>query len=240
MLRLCRALIPAYLLQSNFRYNKRILKMKKYIIACFAFFALALASCSSGVKMTSSWNDNAATGTHIKKILVLGLFGEKSRDLREQMENQMADNLNKLGYNAVTSMNEFGPRKFVNISEDRAMRIIDSSYAGVYDGVIVVSIVDKKATKSYVPGYYSPRPYYGYGWGYSPFYSPFYTPYVYRRGHYQTNRNYSFETNFYNTTDKKLIYSGVSDVSNPTSPGTLASDYSRVVLKDMRKKNVLS
>lgn len=213
--------------------------MRKYMLAVtmgLGLFALILTGCSTGVKMTSSWNDTKST-THINKILVIGLFGEKSRALREQMEEQMAGNLAKLGYNAVTSYREFGPKKFVNISEDRAMRIIDSSYASNYDGVIIVSIGDKNSTKSYVPGYYSPYPYYGYGWGYSPFYSPFYRPYS--PGYYRTNRHYSFEANLYDLANKKILYSGQSDVLNPTSPGTLSIDYSRVILKDMRKKNVL-
>jgi hypothetical protein len=211
--------------------------MRKYIVIFFALFALAVAGCSSGIKMTSSWKDNSNSTAHINKILVIGLFGEKSRALREQMENQMADNLKKLGYDAVTSYQEYGPKEFVNISEDHAMRIVDSSYAGRYDGVIIVSIIDKRSSKSYVPGYYSPYPYYGYGWGYSPFYSPFAT---YQPGYYRTNNHYSFETNFYDISNKKIMYSGQSDVFNPSSPNTLAIDYSRIVLKDMRKKNVIS
>ncbi|HVX51909.1 MAG TPA: hypothetical protein VHB48_17240 [Chitinophagaceae bacterium] len=214
--------------------------MRRFITACFAFFALSLAGCSSGIQMTSSWKDNNSSATQVKKILVVGLFGPRSKDLREQMENNMADNLKKLGYNAVTSFNEYGPKAFVNISEDHAMRIIDSSYAGRYDGVIIVSIVDKQSTKSYVPGYYSPYPYYGYGWGYSPFYSPFYGAYAYHSGYYKTTNNYSFETNFYDVNNKKLLYSGQSNVANPSNPANLSIDYSRIVLKDMRKKNVLS
>jgi len=210
--------------------------MRTYFVS-LALLALVFAGCSSGIKMTSSWKDkNSNTGTaHIKKVLVIGLFGEKSRSLREGIENQMADNLKKLGYDAVTSYQEYGPKTFVNISEDHAMRIVDSSYSGTYDGVIVVSIVDKNSTKSYVPGYYSPYPYYGYGWGYSPFYSPM----AYQPGYYKTNNHYSFETNFYDTNNKKILYSGQSDVVNPSSPNTLAIDYSRVSLKDMRKQKVL-
>jgi len=213
------------------------MNMRKYIAIWIAFFALAIAGCSSNIKMTSSWKDsnNSTAATHIKKVLVIGLFGEKSRALRMGIENQMADNLKKLGYDAVTSYQTYGPKQFVNISEDHAMRIVDSSYAGNYDGVIIVSIVDKNSTKSYVPGYYSSSPYYGYGWGYSPFYRPM----MYQPGYYRTNNHYSFETNFYDTNNKKMLYSGQSDVVNPSSPNTLAIDYSRIVLKDMRKQNIL-
>ena len=215
--------------------------MRKYF-AIAALAMLVLASCSSGIKMTSSWKDkgNSTSTAHINKILVIGLFGEKSRALRQQMEDQMANNLKKLGYSAVTSYSAYGPKAFVNISEDHAMRIVDSSYAGNYDGVIVVSIIDKNSTKSYVPGYYSASPYYGYGWGYSPFYSPFYRPFgSYQSGYYKTNNRYQFETNFYDVNNKRMLYSGQSDVVNPSSPNTLAIDYSRILLKDMRKQNVL-
>jgi len=230
-----------YVLQSLYVYNRYIKEvkiMRKYFLMSLVLFALIFAGCSSGIKMTSSWNDKTEKGSHIKKILVIGLFGEKSRNLRQDMEQHMADNLKKLGYNAITSYQEYGPKAFVNIPEDRAMAIIDSNYANTYDGVIIVSIVDKNSQKRYVPGYYSPYPYYGYGWGYSPFYSPFYSPYT--RGYYKTDTHYSFEANFYDLSNKKILYSGQSDVYNPSSPGSLAIDYSRIILKDMRKKNILS
>ena len=187
--------------------------------------------------MTSSWNNtnDSKNAPAVKRILVVGLFGEKSRDLRQQTEEQMAANLSKLGYTAFTSFKEYGPKTFVNISEDQVMHIIDSSYAGAYDGVIIVSIVDKNSTKSYVPGYYSPYPYYGY---YRPFYSPFYTSYS--PGYYKTDMHYSFEANFYDLNNKKMLYSGQSQVVDPGKPNAFAIDYSRVILRDMRKKNVLS
>jgi len=212
--------------------------MKNNFLMGFALCTLIFAGCSSGIKMTSSWNDTKElkSASSVKKILVVGLFGEQSRALREHMEEQMATNLGKLGYDAVTSFKTYGPKMFVNIPEDQAMHIIDSSYASSYDGVIIVSIVDKNSQRSYVPGYYSPYPYYG-GF-YRPFYSPFYSPY--QQGYYKTDTHYNFEANFYDVNNKKILYSGQSEVVDPGKPNTFAMDYSRVILRDMRKKNVLS
>lgn len=210
--------------------------MKKYIVMGLALCTLIFAGCTSGVRMTSSWNDtkNAGNASSVKKILVVGLFGEKCRVLRQQMEEQMAGNLAKLGYTAVTSFQEFGPKMFVNIPEDQAMHLIDSGYTGNYDGVIIVSIVDRNTKKSYVPGYYNPYPYYGF----RPYYSPFYPSY-YQSGYYKTDTQYQFEANFYDLNNKKILYSGQSEVVDPSSPGTLAVNYSKIIVKDMRKKNVL-
>src|SRR5258708_1142239 len=113
---------------------------------------------------------------------------------------------------------------FVGIPEDKAMHIIDSGYAGNYDGVIIVSIVDSNSQKSYVQGNYSPYPYYGYGF-YRPFYSPFYPSY-YQPGYYKTNTRYSFEANFYDLNNKKILYSGQSEVVDPSSPNTLNTVFS--------------
>ena len=210
--------------------------MTKYFIACLAICTLILAGCSTGIKMTSSWKDGNSTKNtaSVKRILVVGLFGEKSRDLRQHTEEQMAADLGKLGYTTFTSFREYGPKMFVNITEDQAMHLIDSSYAGAYDGVIFVSIVDKNSTKSYVPGYYSPYSYYGF---YRPFYGPFYTSYS--PGYYKTDMHYSFEANFYDVNNKKMLYSGQSQVVYPGKPEAFAADYSRIIVKDMRKKNVL-
>jgi hypothetical protein len=155
--------------------------------------------------------------------------------LRQGVEEQMAGDLNKLGYKAVTSLQEYGPNALVNISENQAMHFVDSAGRNNYDGVIIVSIFDRNSKQSYVPGYYDGYPYYGF---YRPYYYPMFPGY-YQPGYYETNKLYSFEANFYDLNDKKILYSGQSQAVDPGKPATFAIDYARIVVKDMRKKNVL-
>ncbi|WP_432328501.1 hypothetical protein ACRQ5D_04775 [Mucilaginibacter sp. P25] len=82
------------------------------------------------------------------------------------MENHMAGDLKARGYNAVASMQEYGPKAFDKMDEQTAMSKIKND--GI-DAVITIVMLDKEKEKSYVPGhiyYYSPYSYYyNHFWG---------------------------------------------------------------------------
>ena len=213
--------------------------MKKLIIIIVPLVMLVMAGCSSS-KITSSWNDKNQIDNPAKfnKILVVGLFDEKNRVLRRQMEEQLAQQLRTEGYDAVTSVSIYGPKSFENVSEEKALKMVNNNNI---DGVITIGLVDKTKDRTYVPntdywtpGYY--RPYAFRPWGY--YYRPYYMP-GFRGGHYETNINYVFETNLYNVNSKKLIYSVQTESNDPSTMGTLTYDYSRSVVKDLKKNNVL-
>ncbi len=213
--------------------------MKKIIYLGVSMMMVVLAGCSSS-KITSSWkpnedNNNAQSAVNFKKIVVVGLFNDSSRELRQQMEDQLAGDLKAEGFNAVTSLSVYGPKSFQNMKEGDVINQLNEN--GI-DGVITISLVDKNKEKRFVAGprYYRPyafyNPYRPYGWGYSPFYNPY-------RGHYETNANFVFETNLYDVSGKKLIYSAQSQSYSPSSVGAMADDYSKSVVKDMKKNNIL-
>lgn len=212
--------------------------MKKLLLLMFPLTMLVLTGCSSS-KITSSWNDKnqMENPAQFKKILVVGLFDEKNRTLRRQMEDQLAQQLRTEGYDAVTSVSIYGPKFFENLSEEKALRMVNDNRI---DGVITIGLIDKTKDRSYVPnnnyapGYYRPYAYRPWGYMYRPYYMP-----GFRGGHYETNINYTFETNLYNVSNKKLIYSVQTESNDPSTMGTLTYDYSRSVMKDLKKNNVL-
>jgi hypothetical protein len=57
---------------------------------------------------------NISKHPHILIILVVGLFDENNRVLRQQMEKQLADELRDEGYSVVTSFNLMGQNQFKN------------------------------------------------------------------------------------------------------------------------------
>lgn len=212
--------------------------MKRFILVAVPLLMLVMAGCSSS-KITSSWNNknNIENPARFNKILVVGLFDEKNRTLRRQMEEQLAVQLRNEGFNAVTSVSIYGPKSFENVSEEKALKMVHDNNI---DGVITIGLIDKTKERNYVPdnNYWGPYRPYGYyrPWGY--YYRPYYMP-GFRGGHYETNINYMFETNLYSVSDKKLIYSVQTQSSDPSTMGTLTYDYSRSVTKDLKKNNVL-
>lgn len=211
--------------------------MKKLMFLMIPMLVLALASCSSS-KITSSWNDTGSVqdAAKMKKIIVVGLFDDKNRTLRKQMEEQLVKQLNLQGYEAVTSYSIYGPKSFQNVSGDKAVRMARQNNV---DGVITIGLIDKTKDRSYVPnnnwnnGFYGPyafRP-----WGY--YYRPYYMP-GFRSGYYQTNINYTFETNLYDVNSQKLLYSVQTQSNDPSTMSVLTYDYARSVIKDLKKSNL--
>src|SRR3954447_7532589 len=209
--------------------------MKKILLTGIPLLALLFASCSTS-KITDSYTtQQGITTSTSKKILVLGLFSEKNRNAKKAMEEQLAVDLQKFGYNAVAATDEFGPTAFRGMSEKEALQKLQDE--GI-EQVVTINLVDKNNQKRYVPA----SPAYGYApgfWGYYSYYSPWgYNPY-YRPGYTKTTTKYVFETNLYNVTNNQLLYSAQSQTIDASTMGALANDYARDIVKDMRKKNVL-
>lgn len=206
--------------------------MKKILLFTIPLLAL-LAGCSTS-KIATSWNQNRQAPAHFNKILVVGLFDDNNRALRQQMEDQLAQELRQEGYNVVTSISLYGPKSFEKITEEQALK--EAKSQGI-DGVITIGLVDKSKERRYVRDYaYNPYGGWGYpwhGWVYRPYYVPGY------RGYYQTYVNYMFETNLYDVNNKQLVYSVQTKSLDPSNVYVLADDYSKSVVKDIRKKNIL-
>jgi len=205
--------------------------MKKILLLSMPLLMLLFTACSTS-KITDSYTtENAAPA---KKILVLGLFSDKNRTAKRAMENELANDLQKFGYDAITATEEFGPTAFRNMTEQEAMQKLQDE--GI-QSVVTITLVNKDKQKRYVPSSYS-----GYNpgfWGYYSYYSPWaYRP-SYRPGYTEVNTSYVFETNLYNVNNNQLIYSAESKTVDANSMSALANDYAKAIVRDMKKKNVL-
>ena len=192
---------------------------------------LLLASCSTS-RITDSYTNNRATAP-AKRILVLGLFSEKNNRAKRAMEDELVKDLNKFGYNAVTATDKFGPTAFRGMTEQQAIRKLQDE--GIQN-VVTITLVNKDKQKRYVPATYGYTP--GF-WGYYSYYSPWSYGPSYRPGYTEVNTNYAFETNLYDVSNNSLIYSAESKTVDAGTMATLANDYARSIVRDMKKRNVL-
>jgi hypothetical protein len=207
--------------------------MKKILIS--GIMALFLIACSS-TKITSSWKADNLQSKQYKKVLVLGLINDPDRTIRENMEEQLVGELKVLGYDAMCSCDEFGPKSFEKMNEKDAVAKLSNS--GI-DAVLTIVLLDKEREKYYVPGRVSYTPYSIYHrrfWGY---YNTMYGR-VYSQGYYQTDTRYFWESNFYDLTNgEELLYSVQSQSFEPGTTKTLGHEYGQLIVKDMVKNNIL-
>lgn len=206
--------------------------MKK--IQWLVFLLLIAAGCTTS-RITSTWKAEGTTPKQYTKIMVLGLIRDADRSLQQNMENHLVGDLKDLGYNAISSLQEYGPRAFDNMSEEAAISKLKSS--GV-EAVLTIVLLDKEKERKYVPGntYYSP-----YGYYYNRFWGYRTTLYrrIYEPGYYITDTKYFWESNLFDMNDQKLVYSVQTQSFDPGNSESLGHEYGQLIINDMVKSNVI-
>jgi hypothetical protein len=186
------------------------------------------AGCSTS-KITSSWTAPNTTTHNYSKIMVLGLIQEKDRSLREYMEQHFVGDLATLGYAAVSSLEEYGPKAFEGLDEKTAIEKI--KHSGV-DAVITIVLLDKRKETKYVAGQYLTRDNF---WDYVGTRSAR----LYEPGYYITDTKYFWESNFYDMNNMSLLYSVQTKSFSPSSNESMGHEYGKMIVKNMQQKKLL-
>jgi hypothetical protein len=195
---------------------------------------LFLAACTSS-HVTHSWKSEFPAKNY-NKILVIAISGETDLVTRQKMEDHLTGDLKNNGYNAVSSLKEFGPKAFRQINEEA---VLDKMQHSGFDAVITIVLLDKEKERYYIPGHLYYSPYvntYRHFWGY---YNTIYNR-VYTTGYYVTNTRYFWESNLFDVASKELIYSVQTESFDPASSESLAHEYGKLIVKDMVKSHVLN
>ena len=198
------------------------------------FLILLLTGCTT-TKITSSWKAQNVEAKKYQKIMVLGLILDTDRSLQEKMEAHLVGDLKDKGYNAVSSLSEYGPKAFTGMKETDAINKLKES--GV-DAVITIVLLDKEKERNYVPGrlYYSPYGiYYNRFWGY---YGTL-NYRIYEQGYYVTDTKYFWESNVYDMSTQSLIYSVQTKSFDPANSESLGHEYGKLIINEMVKNNIL-
>ncbi len=197
--------------------------------------SLFVTACST-TKITSSWKAANLQPKKYNKILVLGLIKDSDRSLQEKMEAHLVDDLKSKGYNAVSSLQEFGPKAFSNATEAEAIARLKQSNI---DAVVTIVLLDKQKERNYVPGrmYYSP---------YVMYYNRFWPYYgtlnyrIYEPGYYVTDTKYFWESNVYDVSTQSLLYSVQTKSFEPANSESLGHTYGKLIIKAITDNAVLA
>lgn len=210
--------------------------MKNYFFAAFfTLLALLLIMACADVRITHSWQSSAASQNRYNKLLVVGLFTNKDRALREQMETHLQGDLQALGIHAVSAIKLYGPTSFEQTKEEAFLSKIEGD--GM-DAVLTIVLLDRKKEKHYVPGRVYFSPFYSYHTRIGPYWGIMYDR-IYSPGYYQSTTRYFWESNIYDLKTKQLIYSVQTETFDPDEASSLAHQYGKVIVNDIKDKNIL-
>ncbi len=199
--------------------------MKKALLAVAA--ASLLASCGTPTSFVSTWKDPDAKPLAFKKILVVAFVPNEGQ--RRSAEDQMVANIKKA--EAIASY---------RILSKEQMKDADASKAAIeklnVDGIITMRWLGKEDKLEYVPGtsYYGPsyyQPFWGY-YGYA-------TPMMYDPGYYTESQIITLETQIFSFPDEKLIWTGHSQTTDPTSLNDLIDSVALATSKQLVQEGLL-
>ena len=200
-------------------------------IVCLIAF-LTLVSCSP-TKTTISWKKPDYHGSHFTKIAVIGLVGNLA--VRQNMEQEVAQELVENGMSATASMNFLPPNaqsKSPNI--ERITRLIK---AKGFDAVLIVTLDDVDKERQYVQGrttYHPHTRYHRFGNYYSTSYHR-----VRRPGYFTSSTTFYIESNLYDLGSEELVWMTQAKTTDPGSLKSASKSYAKNLTNVMKKEGII-
>jgi len=196
-------------------------------------FTALFFSCNT-TKITSSWKaDNSVTKTY-HNIMVWGILTDKDSTLRKNMENHLVNDLTAKGYHAISAMDVYREKAFKKLTEKE---IVDEFKHSGVDAVITLVLLSKEKEAIYYPGSASSNPsltYDQFDKYYTTVFEKIFTP-----GYYITTTNYFWESNLFEVSADKLVYSARTKSFDPSNAETLGHENGVMILNDMIRKKVI-
>jgi len=199
--------------------------------------ALLLAIVSAGcmsTKLVDVWQDDSYTGRPLGKVLVVAVTSEERS--RRIFEDSFVREFRAQGVDAVAGYSVLS--EAAALEKEAISRAIDGKD---FDGVVISQHAGSEEETVYYPGRTRTE-----SWGAGDRRGYGYDGYFHRTWETVSDPGYTaeyttvfIETNVYETTDQKLIWSGRSETYDPASTVAIIDALSKEVITSMKKGGLL-
>ena len=190
--------------------------------------AAVLTACTT-TKKTAEWRDDTYTGGAFDNILVIGVAKENS--VRRMFESNVVSALKARNVTAIPSFS------IMATDEKISRESVKAAIAGKkVDAVLVTHLVGVDEQEVYYPPTYTPTM--GPGYGYYGYYSRVYD-YVYEPGYYQKYKVVKIESNLYNVSTEKLVWSMQSETVDPNIEEQLVKDNIKIFMEGLARQGLI-
>lgn len=194
-------------------------KISASLIVIFTFLTIIFISCSSTkTSIIGEWQDDTYQKGNIQKVLVLGIVNKEKPLLRRNFEDGMARAFNDGGVSAFVSMD------YMPYDEAVDSTTFEKHFKDLgIDAVVVARLVAVDASRDYKAGYLYTIPYNSY-YGFYGYYNAGIAT-ANSGGYLSQEVVVVLETNIYETANKKLIWSGVSETVEPDKASDVINSF---------------
>jgi hypothetical protein len=198
-------------------------------LACAVFTA-----CASGpsTSLSTAWQLPGYVPTGFKRVLVIAVTQDAGR--RRIFEDAFCYQLQGRGITAIASYTLIPENG--KVPNDQLEAAIKKSGA---EAVLATRFLGNQQQVSYSPGYVYGYPgptyyggfygYYGASWGYD------YVP-----GSYNTTNVVTVETDVFDSAKLEMVWTGITQTTNPTSIGQEMAGFAKVVIDSMAQRGILA
>ncbi len=207
--------------------------MRMLSVMMLLFFSAGFYGCAPSAEIVGSWkNENVVPQTY-NRIVVAAMTD--NMQVRQALESQLVTELKAKGIDAVPSMSMLSAG-----SVDDAATLLGKVQGEGYGGIMTVAVVEEKTDVQYVPGTTAYAPINRFGW-YNTFggYYNYWRPTLYNQGYYERNKVYFLETNVYDTSTERLIWSAQTRTYDPATLETMANSYAEATVSKMIAENII-
>lgn len=206
--------------------------MKKILAA---ILILLLVSCQPN-KIVHRWTNKEIPPTHFKQILVLAVANDTDRVLASKMEDHFAQDLKEMGYYSIAANKIYPAGTFIKGDSARAITAINGKN---FDAVFTMVLLEKGKERFYTPGRITDREQ---NMNSSRFerYINAVNERLYTPASYDEQTKYIWESNFYDLTNKQMLYSSRTRSFEYASSTVLAHTFAELLANDLVKRKIFS
>ncbi len=200
--------------------------MKNIVVA--SALVLALISCSS-TQIISSWREpnKELKISNLTKVMVVALF--KNKTTSHLAEDEMVRYLNGKG---IVSYDYFNTN--FNLQNEDAIRTKIKKDG--FDGAVTMRLLDVEKETKYSQG----------SIGFYPMYYQTFSGYYFRNwnnynepGYYSTTKIFTVETNVYSIKEDKIIWTGLTETTDPEGVNKMTKEITKVIFKKMLEEGFI-
>ncbi len=219
---------------------KKVLQKATYNLQrrTFILVFMYLWGCASSTQLTGSWKNPEATGKTYNNIVVAALT--ENILVRQEVEQDLVNELNAKGLNAIKSIDVFPPHTSSEKQPD-VNQLLENMRGKNYDAILTVALVDEKTQTRYVPDNVGYSPVTRYSW-YGRFrgYYTYLYPVLYEPGYYTEDKIYYLETNLYDVNTDHLLWSAQSRSYSPGSLRKAAEKLAEITVNKLAEDNLIA
>ena len=209
--------------------------IKKYILfpSVIITIIVIIFSCGPSTDLVGEWSEDEYKTNSIDKLLVLGIFDKEKPLLRRRFEDGISQAFNDSGIEAVPSMD------IMSYKEEIDSAAVEKHFIGKgFDAVLVSRLVGLEKDRTVKAGYAYTIPY----GNYYGFYGYYYAAVQYANSSSYLSKNLTvvLDTNLYNTDEKKLIWSGISETVDPNKASEVIGSLGKVLVDKLDSEGFLA